>query len=296
MNKMFQGKLSRVKDLKKKDFEKKLSVPQRTKVFAYRLLKHLISTDILGKTIVFCVNQEHALDMAKYCNEAFKVYKKKFRISEFDDWNYSVRITGNDKQRHGYPDLDKFRNVTAKKRPVVVTTSKLLTTGVDIKDLRNVVIFRNVKSKTEMKQIIGRGTRIFEHKNEKREKLGFYILEFANRSIDLFNDPDWDGDLSDWNGEIEEVEEEVIVNEQENSESQKIKEPELTAEELENIKFRMDEEYGEGQIHMLAEQNVYLDDDGKPINKDTFIKLQEGKLNEAGLSDFKSFHKKMVSS
>src|SRR5690606_31068551 len=80
----------------------------------------------------------------------------------------------------------------------IVTTSKLLTTGVDVKNVKNVVIFRNVGSMVEFKQIIGRGTRVYEHMDKGREKLGFYILEYANYSTQLFNDPEWDDEAQEF--------------------------------------------------------------------------------------------------
>ena len=147
------------KDYETSNFERELSIPQRTREFAHHLIKHLFSTDPLGKTIVFCVNKEHALDMAKYCNEFFQAYREKFKLHIYKG-DYAVRITGDDKNTKGkYPDLDNFQNVD-EHHPIIATTSRLLTTGVDIKNLKNVVIFKNINSWVEFKQIIGRGTRI----------------------------------------------------------------------------------------------------------------------------------------
>ena len=169
-----KGRILEVKDYFTPDFEKQLSIPERTKAFADHLLRHLFSTDPLGKTIVFCLNQDHALDMAKYCRGAFGHYKKKHDIADYQG-EYAVRITGNDRNNKGkYPDLEKFKNLDSY-QPIIATTSKLLTTGIDIKNIKNIVIFRNIGSMVEFKQVIGRGSRVYEHRDERKENLGFYF-------------------------------------------------------------------------------------------------------------------------
>jgi len=96
--------------------------------------------------------------MSKYVNEAFLKYKDRYQLEYNGD--YSVRITGADKDHNGkYPMLEKFADLESNE-PIVVTTSRLLTTGIDVKTIRNVVLFRNIGSMVEFKQIIGRGTRI----------------------------------------------------------------------------------------------------------------------------------------
>ena len=126
-----RGRALEMKDYMTPDFERQLSIPERTRAFAQHLLKHLFSTDPLGKTIVFCVDQQHALDMAKYVNEIFPKYKERY---QFDyDMVYATRITGNDKDANGkYQYLEKFSDLESHE-PIVVTTSKLLTTGIDVK-------------------------------------------------------------------------------------------------------------------------------------------------------------------
>ncbi|MFT6067897.1 MAG: type I restriction enzyme R subunit [Bacteriovoracaceae bacterium] len=281
-----KGQKLEVKDYLTPDFERKLSIPQRTRAFAYHLLRHLFATDPLGKTLVFCLDQRHALDMAKYCREAFAKYKVKYGLSDYDG-DYAVRITGADKDSNGkYADLEKFQNLDAF-QPVIVTTSRLLTTGVDVKNVKNVVIFRNIGSMVEFKQIIGRGTRTYEPLDKSREKLGFYILEYANYSTQLFNDPEWDDEAQDF------VDEGVLVvdDNDEQAESPEAEVPVATKEIEENvtgegeskgiyeendeerareIRFRMSEDFLSGRVGIVAETET-LTIGGKPVDADDYI-------------------------
>ncbi len=288
-----RGKQLEIKDYLTPDFERQLSIPQRTRAFAYHLLRHLFSTDPLGKTLVFCLNQEHALDMAKYCREAFEQYKKKYGLNDYRG-DYAVRITGDDKDADGkYADLEKFKNLDAF-QPVIVTTSKLLTTGVDVKNIKNVVIFRNVGSMVEFKQIIGRGTRTYEPQDRQKEKLGFFILEYANYSTQLFNDPEWDDEPQDFVDEgtlvVDEKEPEtteeapVPVTKKEEEETTVdtgtglYEEPE--PEVVDNIKYRMSEDFLSGRIVMAAESISLTGPDGKPMSADEFTLYQSNILKD----------------
>lgn len=290
-----RGKNLEIKDYLTPDFERQLSIPQRTRAFAYHLLRHLFSTDPLGKTLVFCLNQEHALDMAKYCREAFEQYKKKYGLNDYKG-DYAVRITGDDKDSDGkYADLEKFKNLDSF-QPVIVTTSKLLTTGVDVKNIKNVVIFRNVGSMVEFKQIIGRGTRTYEPQDRAKEKLGFFILEYANYSTQLFNDPEWDDEAQDFVDEgtlvVDEPEEEssdiseasipVTTKEAEeegiDTDSGLYVEPE--PEIVDNIKYRMSEDFLSGRIVMAAESISLTGPDGRPMSADEFTLYQSNILKD----------------
>lgn len=288
-----RGKNLEIKDYLTPDFERKLSIPQRTRAFAYHLLRHLFSTDPLGKTLVFCLNQEHANDMAKYCRQAFAQYKVKYDLPDYDG-EYAVRITGDDKDNNGkYPDLEKFKDLESN-QPIIVTTSRLLTTGVDIKSIKNVVIFRNVGSMVEFKQIIGRGTRTYEPQDKSKEKLGFFILEYANYSTQLFNDPDWDDEPQDFINEgaiIVDEQTPVTTNEEALTEpeapvpvaqSEETKEAvassglyvEPDEETIKEIRYRMSEEFLSGRIVMAAESIALTGPDGKPMNPDEYVLFQ----------------------
>ncbi len=153
------------------DFERNLSIPQRTDFIARQILQNIRPLD---KTIVFCVTQQHAADM----RDAINRHKKN------NDPNYCVRITSNDGST-GKELLELFRD-NDKTMPVIVTSSQMLTTGVDVLNVRNIVIVRQINSMTEFKQIVGRGTRLYESKDF------FTIIDFSD-STDLFKDPAWDG-------------------------------------------------------------------------------------------------------
>ena len=288
-----RGQDIEVKDYFTPNFERELSIPERTRAFAYHLLRHLFATDPLGKTIVFCVDQQHALDMAKYVMEAFDKYKEKYHF----DYNglYAVRITGNDKDPNGkYPFLEKFQDLDSNE-PIVVTTSKLLTTGVDVKTVKNVVIFRNIGSMVEFKQIIGRGTRIYDHPDQARQKLGFYILEYANFSTQLFNDPEWDdapAKIEDEGGitipEPEDAQDNTLTaSESSHTEEVPIADgeqekpvdssgiyDEQDEERRRQLRYRMSEEFLRGNVKMVAETIAFTGEDGKPVSADQFVVYQ----------------------
>ncbi len=277
-----RGRTLEIKDYLTPDFERSLSIPQRTRAFAYHLLRHLFSTDPLGKTMVFCLDQRHALDMAKYCREAFQKYKTKLGLDEYEG-DYAVRITGDDKDNNGkYADLEKFQDLD-RFQPVIVTTSKLLTTGIDVKNVKNVVLFRNIASMVEFKQIIGRGTRTYEPLDKSREKLGFYILEYANYSTQLFNDPEWDDEpqefiddgviVVDEEENIESPEAGVPVGEEEQKEtkvdSTGIHE-DFDDEQTRAIRHRMSEQFLSGHVDIVAETET-LTMGGKPVDADDYV-------------------------
>jgi len=156
--------------------EKEVVIPKRTELIAKTILENMNRMD---KTIVFCVNQKHSLDM-KIAIDKFKSIK---------DNHYCVRVTS-DEGEIGREFLEKFQNNDFD-IPTILTSSKMLTTGVDAKNVRNVVLTAPIKSMTELKQIIGRGTRVFEGKDF------FTILDFVG-ATNLFYDPKWDGeDFSD---------------------------------------------------------------------------------------------------
>jgi type I restriction enzyme R subunit len=239
--------------------------------------------------------------MAKYCQEAFDKYNEKYQL-EFSH-EFAVRITGNDKESSGkYPHLEDFQNLECH-YPVIVTTSKLLTTGIDVRTVKNVVIFRNVGSMVEFKQIIGRGTRVYPHPDKRKEKLGFYILEYANHSTALFNDPEWDDNPVEVidEGKIEidpdakgydSPEEEIVVSPEEpvpvaDEEEQVTSDGifvEQDSEYLEQIRYRMSEDFMRGRVSMAAESISFTGPDGKPMDADKFTLFQ----SELFLQKFKN--------
>lgn len=162
-----------------KDFDKSIIIDNRTKVVAKRITEFLKEIDRFAKTIVFCVDIEHAERMRQaLINENSDMVR--------EDSRYIMRITGDNEE--GKKQLDYFIDAESK-YPVIVTTSKLLTTGVDCKTCRLIVLDNNINSMTEFKQIIGRGTRIqVEYKKEY-----FTIMDFRNASKH-FADSEFDGE------------------------------------------------------------------------------------------------------
>lgn len=161
------------------DYDRELVLEQRTKLVAKVVSNYLKRHDTrFDKTIFFCVDTEHADRMRQaLINENSDLVNA--------DERYVMRITGDDDI--GKKQLDNFRNV-GNKYPVLVTTSKLLTTGVDVQMVKVIVLDANINSMTEFKQIIGRGTRV----REDLGKMFFTIFDFRDVTR-LFADPDFDG-------------------------------------------------------------------------------------------------------
>lgn len=166
------------------DFERIVALRARTQAIAKNIAVFLKSTDPYAKTIVFCVDQEHADEMRKAINNECAELAQKHH-------DYVVRIVA-DEGDIGRGHLSRFQELE-KVTPVVVTTSRLLTTGVDAPTCKNIVIARMINSMTEFKQIIGRGTRV----RADYGKLWFSILDYTGSATRLFADPDFDGDPID---------------------------------------------------------------------------------------------------
>jgi type I restriction enzyme R subunit len=163
-----------------KDFDRTLVLDDRTKLVAKKVTEFLKeSGDRFQKTIVFCEDQEHAARMRQaFVNENKDLCDESHR--------YVMRITGNDKE--GQDQLDNFIDPESP-YPVLVTTSRLLSTGVDAQTCRLIVLDRAVGSMTEFKQIVGRGTRV----HEDTKKFYFTLIDFRG-ATSHFADPDFDGE------------------------------------------------------------------------------------------------------
>jgi type I restriction enzyme R subunit len=161
------------------DMDRILVLNQRTKLVASRVMKLLNATDPFAKTIIFCEDIDHAERMrAAIVNAAGQL--------AIDNSKYVMRITGDSVE--GKAELDNFIDPESK-FPVIATTSELLTTGVDAKTCKLIVLDKTINSMTTFKQIIGRGTRI----DEENDKYFFTIMDFK-RATELFSDPDFDGE------------------------------------------------------------------------------------------------------
>lgn len=204
------------------------------------------------KAIIFCATQDHAAAIRDLINQKCK--NKNLR--------YCVRVTANDGAL-GDQYLRDFRD-NEKTIPTILTTSQKLSTGVDARNVRNIVLMRPVNSMIEFKQIVGRGTRIFDGKDY------FTIYDFVG-AYHHFNDPEWDGEPLD----------ETTIGERKESKVCEPSEPYITQEETEQnkrimlkIKLR---DGKERQIqHMVA--TSFWSDNGKPISAEEFIQNLYGSL------------------
>ncbi len=161
------------------DYDRKLIIDERTQAVANRITKWLIANGRYSKTIVFCVDVDHAERMRQAL-----INENKDLVAE--NPKYIMRITGDNQE--GKAQLDYFIDVN-EKYPTVVTTSKLMTTGVDCKTCKLIVLDNNINSMTEFKQIIGRGTRLYPDYGKEY----FTIMDFRD-VCRLFADPAFDGD------------------------------------------------------------------------------------------------------
>ena len=162
-----------------KDFDKNLILEQRTALVARKVSEFLKATSRYDKTIIFCENIDHAERM------------RQAMVNQSPDLNaesrkYVMRITGDNDE--GKAELDNFIDPESR-YPVIATTSRLMSTGVDAQTCKLIVLDQSIQSMTSFKQIIGRGTRI----NEDYGKLYFTIMDFR-KATELFADPDFDGD------------------------------------------------------------------------------------------------------
>ena len=225
---------------KEDDFNKKIVIKERELKRVQEMLKTINSTE---KTIVFCANQAHAALVRDLINQE----------SNKSAVDYCVRVTAND-GAIGDTYLKQFQD-NEKSIPTILTTSQKLSTGVDARNVRNIVLMRPVNNMIEFKQIIGRGTRIFEGKHY------FTVIDFVN-AYQMFNDPEWDGapldPVEDTTGGTEEDtdrDDDETVSEDESNKPKKIK------IKLSDGKFR--------EIQTMSSTMFYLD--GKPVSAEEFI-------------------------
>ena len=243
-------------------FEREVIIPKRTELIAKTIIENINPMD---KTIIFCVNQKHASDM-KIAIDKFKSVK---------DNNYCVRVTS-DEGDVGRNFLEDFQN-NDKDIPAIITSSKMLTTGVDAKNVRNVVLTAPIKSMTEFKQIIGRGTRVFEGKDF------FTIIDFVG-ATNLFYDDRWDG-------VAEPIDEPKPPKPTDSGNGEDSTtggggeiEPPIPPKEKVTIDIK-----GK-KLKVINIETTYVGDDGRPLKTDEYLELLIGILgkfynDEQGLRD-----------
>lgn len=242
-----------------RDFERVVALRARTRAMARHLTDLLKGTDRFAKTLVFCVDQEHAAEMRQELINLNSDLVKQYP-------NYVCRVTA-DEGAIGLAHLSDFQDVD-KPTPVILTTSQLLTTGVDAEMVKNVVLARVVGSRSEFKQIIGRGTRL----KVDYGKEYFNIIDFTGTATQHFADPDFDGEPA----RIEEVmvDESGEVVETTTDEITEVAEPEpplyddtngtgeITSDPpMEPRKFYIDG----GEVEVIGHLVYDLDTDGKKL-------------------------------
>lgn len=217
------------------DFNKKIVIKEREQKRIQEMLKAMNPSE---KTIVFCANQAHAAMVRDLINQE----------SEDTAIDYCVRVTAND-GAIGETYLKQFQD-NEKSIPTILTTSQKLSTGVDARNVRNIVLMRPVNNMIEFKQIIGRGTRVYEG------KYYFTVIDFVN-AYHMFNDPEWDG------SPIEPIDEG-------GSGSGEIEAPDTPPEERpKKIKIKLSDGKAR-EIQAMSSTMFYLD--GKPVSAEEFIK------------------------
>lgn len=234
------------------EFERVVSLRARTAAVAHHLTEYMRRTDRFAKTIVFCVDQEHADEMRRALNNLNADLVR-------DNPDYVCRVTS-DEGDIGRGHLSNFQDLE-RRTPVILTTSQLLTTGVDAPTVQNIVLMRVINSMTEFKQIIGRGTRV----RDDYDKLFFSILDYTGSATRLFADPEFDGDPTieteqtiDEDGEP--VDDETVVTPEEPEDEDTEPLPPAEPDEPRR-KFYFDG----GQVEIAAHLVYELDPDGNQL-------------------------------
>ncbi|WP_439554165.1 EcoAI/FtnUII family type I restriction enzme subunit R [Flavobacterium macrobrachii] len=247
----------------RKDFDRSLVIEERTDAVARKLTEYLKGYDRFAKTIVFCVDIDHAERM----RNAIARHNADL-VAE--NYKYVMQITGDNDE--GKRELDNFIN-PEEKYPVIATTSELMTTGVDAQTCKVIVLDANINSMTKFKQIVGRGTRI----NEEFNKLYFTILDFRN-ATDNFADPEFDGDPIRVKPITEDTDLTTIIEEEEKEDTPII--DDISGEEIilvppivRTVSDSANEEYKKRpkqyingvNVSVLVSRELYFDNNGKPI-------------------------------
>ncbi|MEO6095208.1 MAG: DEAD/DEAH box helicase family protein [Fibrobacteria bacterium] len=247
------GQLIEDREYNDRDFDRDLILAKRTELVAAKVTEFLRATDRFAKTIIFCENIDHAERMRQAmvnANPDLAAANSK----------YITRITGDNDE--GKAQLDNFIDPEST-YPVVCTTSRLMSTGVDAQTCQLIVLDRRIASMTEFKQIIGRGTRI----NEDYGKLFFTIMDFK-RATALFADPDFDGDPVQI---YEPKEDETVVPPEEDADGAEFPVPDegVGGDPLgENPDDRPTKYYvNDVEVRVATERVQYLDADGRLITE-----------------------------
>lgn len=253
---LIEGELEQGKRYKEADFNRIIEIKER-EAYRVKLFMSLINQN--EKTIVFCAKQDHALAVRDLINQ----------MKHSKNPNYCARVTANDGAL-GEQHLKAFQD-NEKTIPTILTTSQKLSTGVDARNVRNIVLMRPVNSMIEFKQIVGRGTRLFDGKDY------FTIYDFV-KAYEHFNDPEWDGepiDQTTTDGEAagedslpsEPLEPAEGADEESDDESPKKK-----------LRIKLADGKERQIQHMMA--TTFWSMDGKPMSSAQFLEKMYGDLPE----------------
>jgi type I restriction enzyme R subunit len=243
-----EGEIEEGKKYTESDFNRIIEIKERE---ARRVKIFMDLMDQNEKTLVFCATQDHAAAVRDLINQ----YKKS------KEPNYCVRVTANDGEL-GEQYLREFQD-NEKSIPTILTTSQKLSTGVDARNIRNIVLLRPVNNIVEFKQIIGRGTRLFDNKNF------FTIYDFVN-ACERFKDPEWDGEPIE-----PEITDPKLPTEYVNEEQ-----PPTLGDEGEEKPVRIKIKLANGKEHQIEHSVVtnFIGADGKPMTVQEFLNKLFGKL------------------
>ena len=240
---LLEGEIQQGKTYLEKDFNRKIVIPERER---YRVKLFMSLVDQREKTLVFCANQEHAALVRDIINQE----------KTSTDPLYCVRVTSNDGSQ-GDQYLKDFQD-NEKTIPTILTTSQKLSTGVDARNIRNIVLLRPVNSIIEFKQIIGRGTRLYEGKNF------FTVYDFV-KAHHHFGDPEWDG--------------EPLEGEPGGDSGERKPRPPLPPTER-PVKIRVKLRDGKERTIQSISSTIYFGPDGNPVTPAQFLDGLYGTLPE----------------
>ena len=250
---IIEGEVEEGKVYEEPDFNRIIVIKERE---AKRVRVVLDEINQNEKTIIFCATQDHALAVRDLVNQ----------MKESKDPNYCQRITANDGAR-GDQFLREFQD-NEKTIPTIITTSQKLSTGVDARNIRNIVLMRPINSMIEFKQIIGRGTRLFDGKEY------FTIYDFVD-AYKHFSDPEWDGDPVD---EVKENKQKEISYEIEPKEAGAGLVRDESLEPKKKLKIKLRDGKEREIKHMVS--TSFWSADGKPISVQGFMDNMFGAMPE----------------
>jgi type I restriction enzyme, R subunit len=241
-NTVVEGEVEEGKLYTQFDFNRSVEIRQREEFRIEQFLKEMKPTE---KTIIFCATQDHAAVVRDIINQQ----------NPNPHPDFCHRVTA-DEGELGEQHLRNFQD-NEKIYPTVLTTSQKLSTGVDCPELRNIVLMRPVNSMIEFKQIIGRGTRLFQDKNY------FTVYDFEG-AYKHFLDPEWDGEpLDPDEGSSSSPRDPVIID----------KEPKSPDEDIPKEKLRIELSKDNVRELQAVKQTSFWDSEGKPISAEQFVKL-----------------------